>query len=281
MPDFRHRIADGMARTGDRLRLALVPMLFALLDVSKIQSTLAFEGIQFGLRFGLPLSVVTVWQFVSVPSTGVSVNTGVPIRFLPFALVTVPALLVVQTALTAGYFGSVRNVLNGDPSQFVENSRRYFPPFLALTAIPYLAAVPAVLGTASATGTLGGTAVLFVLPALLVFLVAGYLFYATPYLVVLRDTGLVAAARQSYALAVQGGPYASYAIGFALFVFAVSPFATLVVVNIPFVGVLVGVLAGGYLGLGANLATMRFVADLDPGSSVEASWPSDARERAD
>jgi hypothetical protein len=114
--------------------------------------------------------------------------------------------------------------------------------------------------------------VLVVLPALIVFLVAAYLFYATPYLVVLRDAGVVDAARQSYALATRGGPYAAFAAGFALFVLAVSPVATGLVVNLPVVGLPVGILGGSYLGLAANVATMRFLADLDPGASVAVSW---------
>lgn len=266
-----------MGRAGEHAALALVPMLFALLDVGKIQSIAAFEGMHFGFKLGLPLSVVTVWQFVSVPNAGVSVNTGTPIQLLPFALVTVPVLVVVQTALTAGYFGSIRNALDGDPYGFGRNSRRYFAPFLVLTGLPYLAVAPVALGVfgaGSATGDVGGAAVPFLLLGLLVFVVAGYLFYATPYLLVLRDAGLVAAARQSYTLAVQGGPYAAYAVGFGLFVLVVSPFATVIVVNIP----LVGVLVGGYLGLGANVATMRFVADLDPASSVEATWTADSSD---
>ena len=42
MPGFRARIADGMGRAGEHAALALVPMLFALLDVGKIQSIAAF-----------------------------------------------------------------------------------------------------------------------------------------------------------------------------------------------------------------------------------------------
>ncbi|WP_262175429.1 hypothetical protein [Haloarcula laminariae] len=278
MPDFRARIADGLARAGEHAALAVVPVLFALLDVEKLQSIVAFDSVHLGVRSGLPLSVVTVWQFVTVPSSGVSVNAGAPVQLLPLAFVTVPVLVVAQTALTAGYFGSIRNALDREPYQFVANSRRYFLPFLVLTALPYLVAVPAALGVfglGSITGDIGVAALPVLLLGLVVSVVVSYLFYATPYLLVLRDTGLVAAARQSYTLAVQGGPYAAYAVGFALFVLVVSPFATAVVVNIPFLGALVGVLAGGYLGLGANVATMRFVADVDPGSSVTTNWAAD------
>jgi hypothetical protein len=93
---------------------------------------------------------------------------------------------------------------------------------------------------------------------------------------VLRDDGVIDAARRSYAFAVEGGPYASYAAGFALFVLLVSPVATALVVNVPLLGLPVGVLGGAYLGLRANFATMRFVADLDPEVSVARNWDGDA-----
>lgn len=139
-----------------------------------------------------------------------------------------------------------------------------------LTAVPVLLLrpfAPGVVGLGAA-GSLGAAALLVVLPALLAAVVLGYLFLATPHLVVLRDTGVLTAARRSYALAVRGGPYLAYAAGFAGFVLVVSPVATLLVVTRPVVGLPLGILAGGPVGLAANLATMRFVADVDPGSSL-------------
>jgi hypothetical protein len=275
MPGFLKRLSAGLERASQHLSLALVPILFALMDTNKILAVTSFDGGHIGFKLGLPLSVVTVWQFVSLPNSGVAVDTGLPVELLPLAVVTVPVLLVVQSALAAGYFGSIRNALDDKPHQFVASARRYFLPFLVLTVLPVLVLLPlalGVFGVGALGGGLGGAAVLVVLPALIVFLVAAYLFYATPYLVVLRDAGVVDAARQSYALATRGGPYAAFAAGFALFVLAVSPVATGLVVNLPVVGLPVGILGGSYLGLAANVATMRFLADLDPGASVAVSW---------
>lgn len=277
MPDFATRISSGMNRAFEHLQLTLVPIIFALLDANKILAITSFDGIHIGFKVGLPLSVVTVWQFVSLPSSGVAVRPGLPLDQLPVAIVTAPALLAIQAALTAGYFGSLRNALDDEPYRFIQNSRRYLVPFAVLTVLPFLILLPfaiGVLGLGSLTRSLSGAALLLIVPALVVFLVAGYLFYATPYLIVLRDTGVIDAARQSYALAIQGGPYLTYTGGFILFVLLVSPVVTGIVVNVPLVGIPLGIVGGGILGLGANFATMRFVADLDPASAVSVHWES-------
>lgn len=274
MPGFVTRLEAGMERAREHLVLTAVPIVFALLNTNKILAVVGFDGGHIGFKFGFPLSVITVWQFVSVPNSGVTVNTGLPIEMLPVAVVTVPMLIGLQALLQAGYFGSLKNALLGEPYEFVQQCRQYFGPFLIVTAVPYLALLPlafGIFGVGSLTGNVGGAALLFVLPAMVLYLGAAYLFYPTPYLIVLRGNGLIDAARQSYALAIQGGPYVTYTIGFALFVFGVSPFATGFVVNVPVLGLPVGILAGSVLGLGANFTTMRFVADLDPAASETVS----------
>jgi hypothetical protein len=275
MPGFVTRLSSGLHRAGEHLPLAAVPVVLALLNTEKLLAVATFEGGHVGFKLGLPLSVVTVWEFVSVPTSGVAVHPGLPVDQLPVAVATVPVLLFVQAAVVAGYFGSLRNALDGEAYRFLGNCRQYLLPFLVLTAVPFLALAPiaaGVVGLGAVTGGRAGLAVLVVGLAVVGFAVAGYLFYATPYLLVLRDGGLVDAARRSYALAVEGGPYLAYTLGFAGFVLVVSPFATGFVVNVPVVGLPVGILGGGVLGLAANLTTMRFVADLDSGSSVAAEW---------
>ncbi|MFB6121868.1 MAG: hypothetical protein ABEJ78_00205 [Haloferacaceae archaeon] len=280
MPDFATRLADGWKRALRHAPLALVPIVLAATDADKIRSVVAFDGVHLGFKLGAPVSVVTVWQFVSVPDTGARVGTGVPLELLPFAVVTVPALLVVQSALTAGYFGSLAAVVRGEEYDFAASVAAYFRPFLVLALIPFLLLLPLALGVVGA-GFGGGVpagALAVVLVAIPVVVALAYLFYATPYLVVLRDVGVVDAARGSYALALRGGPYLSYFLGFALFVLVVSPVATAVVVDVPLVGVPLGVVGGGALGLAANLTTMRFVADVDP-ESPSTEWESERDDR--
>lgn len=281
MPGILTRLQDGWRRALDHAALALVPALFALVDANKLRSVLAFDGVHVGFKLGAPISVVTLWQFVSVPQTGVNVDTGLPISALPVAVATVPALLVAQAGLAAGYFGSIADALDAGEFRFFENVASYFLPFLLLTVLPFAVLLPFALGVvgAGSAGVPVGIAAVVVV-AVPLYLGVVYLFYATPYLVVLRDDGLLEAARGSYGLAVQGGPYLAYFAGFAAFVLLVSPLATVAVVTIPVLGLVVGVLGGSLLGLASNVATMRFLADVDPQSPDFEPWPDAADDDA-
>jgi hypothetical protein len=277
MPAFTTRLADGWQRALDALPLALVPLVLAVADVEKIRSVVAFDGFHVGFRLGLPVSVVTLWQFVSVPQSGVNVDAGVPLEALPLAVVTVPLFLVVQAGLAAGYFGAITEFLRSGEYRFVDNVREHFVSFLVLTALPVLVLLPVALGVFG-LGAAGGRS-MALLPVVVLgvpaFVLLSYLFYATPYLVVLRETGVLDAARGSYALAVAGGPYLAYAAGVALFVLVVSPLMTVLVVGVPFLGLPVGFLGGSVLGLALNVATMRFVSDVDDDSPTLGAWEDD------
>lgn len=267
MPSFTTRLARGWDRALEHLPLAAVPLVTALMATEKIQRIATFQGGHFGLRLGLPVSVVNVWQFVSVPNESVSIGVPLP-EALPLVLVALPIGIVVQAALSAGYFGGLASALETGSFEFGASVRRHFVPFLVYTLVPMVVVAPAaVLGLADSR-------LLFPVILLLVvaFIVAAYLFYATPYLVVLRETDIVSALRTSYDLATEGGPYFRYAAGYAGFVLAVSAVATAVVVNLGLVGVAVGVVAGAPIGLACNAATMRFVADIDPESPTLGDW---------
>jgi hypothetical protein len=267
MPNVSERLTDGWQRALDTLPLALVPLLFALADVDELRTVVAFEGFHVGFRLGLPVSVVSLWQFVSLPQSGVNVDAGVPLAALPVAVVSVPVLLVAQAALAAGYFGSIADSLRTGEYRFRENAVEHFRPFLVLTVLPVLVLLPFALGLFGLGAAAGHSAVA---PVLLVgvpaFVFVTYLFFATPYLVVLRETTVLDAARGSYALAVAGGPYLAYAAGVACFVLLVSPVTTVLVVGIPVVGLPVGLAVGSVVGLAVNTATMRVVADVDDNS---------------
>lgn len=277
MPEFVERVADGRERALDALPLLLVPVIFACMDVTKVQSILTNDGVHLGLSFGTPFSVGTLWQFVSTPMTGVNANPGFPVGTDLRSLAVIPVALLIESVLTAGYFGSIRAHIETGEYDFLANVRAYFVPFFFLTTIPFVAFLPMLTG-ALAVGSLGdGAAILFV-PLIVIFLAVVYLFYATPYLIVLRDTSLLDALRSSYALAVQRGPYLSYFLGFGLFVLVISPFATAFVVNVPVIGLVVGIVGGGLLGLILNVTTMRFVADIDPQSPSLAAWDDAPRK---
>ncbi len=273
MPTFTARLADGWKRTGKNISLILVPILLGVMQTDSIRQILAYDGVHIGIKFGVPASVVTIWQFVSLPGSGVTANTGLPLS-APFAMIVIPGVILLRAGLSAGYFGTIAAELLDRHEGFAMSALTYFVPFLMITALPYVVLVPLALGLFG-FGSLGdGGAVLLLIPA---FIAAGYLFWATPYLIVLRRTGLVAAAGGSYKLAVNGGAYLSYTIGYVAFVFFASAITTAVVVNVPAVGIPFGILVGGFVGLTLNITTMRFVADIDPESPCAGEWPAQHR----
>lgn len=279
MPSFSARLADGWERAVDHLPLALVPLVLALVQTDKLGSVLAFDGVHVSFKLGIPASVVTVWQFVDPPGSGVTVNAGLPLS-APFAFALVPAVIVLEAALQAGYFGAIADALLDRDRGFGASVGAYFAPFLVVTVLPSLFLLPLALGLFGLGSLDGGAFVAVALVLLPVWLVASYLLWATPYLVVLRQTGLVAAARGSYELAVGGGPYFAYTVGYAGFVLLVSPFVSVVVVSLPLVGLLVGLAGGSVLGLALNFVTMGFVADIDPESPSAGLW-TEAHAEAD
>jgi hypothetical protein len=235
MPSFTSRLADGWERAQQHLSLAFVPLLTAVFHTDKINQIVNSDRIHLGIRMALPANVVDVWKFVNVPNTGVNIYLDGPVVSQPLVFVVLPIALIIQAGLAAGYFGSIANVITSDSYDFIANVRRYFVPFLLYTVIPVAFFVPFVL-----LGV-GGQGILFSLIILLipVYIFLAYLLYATPYLIVLHETDLLSAARASYGLAVKGGPYFSFALGFLGFTLVTSLFATAFVVNFGFFGLII------------------------------------------
>ncbi|WP_199522943.1 hypothetical protein [Haloferax sp. Atlit-6N] len=177
-----------------------------------------------------------------------------------------------KSALAAGYFGSLKAHLETGEYDFFESVRSYFGPFIALTFVPFLLLLPFAMSIGLNATDLPSNLVNLVAFAIILFFIAVYLLYATPYLVVLRETGLIDAIRGSVSLAIQGGPYLWYFLGYGFFVLIVSLFASAFVVNVPVIGLIAGIIGGGLLGLALNITTMRFVADIDPESPNIGSW---------
>ena len=78
----------------------------------------------------------------------------------------------------------------------------------------------------------------------------------------LRDAGLVDALGRSYGYAIEGGPYAGFAIRYLGAVLLLSLVGTLFV-NLGPVGVVLGAALAAPVGLAFNVAVMSFVRDLE------------------
>lgn len=250
---FGERLAAAWSRaTGELLPLSLVPVLTGLLAVDELLRVLEFEGFHVGVRFAFPAMVVDAWTFVSAPTPD-----GVRVSLAPFVLLF-PVVVGVHGLLGAGYLGSVHQATVDGSYRFLENVSRYGARLLAYAAAAYALALPLIYVTlVDPTAAVG-----LVLVAMPVGLVLSYLFFATPYLVVVADEPLLDALALSYELAAAGGAYFEYAAKYFLFVLLVSLAVTVVAVNLRLVGVFLALFGTAPLGLALNVATLEFVDDL-------------------
>lgn len=99
--------------------LAVIPVLASLLAYEKIVKT-SSAGPGGGMTFPMPAALPDLWTFVSVPSTGVSFELGVP-------LLLAPVFFVLQATLVAGYLGS-RRCDRGRGSRLLGARRRVHAP---------------------------------------------------------------------------------------------------------------------------------------------------------
>lgn len=281
MPSFTTRLADGFSRAETVLELALVPFVVALFNVDAIQQTLASESdFYLGVSFSFPSAVVDVWAFVNVPRESLYVGTGGPEAnlgglFVYFSVVSALAatvlMAVLQSMLTAGYLGSLRQRLATGSYDFGSAVRRYTVPLVAYQlAELFLGLTLVTVGVFA-----GPNLVALVLVALPLYFVLAYLFYPVPYLVVLREQGFVDAIRGSVSLAISDESYFAYTLGFMGFVALVSLVGTVIVANLGIAGIVVGAIAAAPLGLALNMTTLRFLADIDVASPTFGEWEPD------
>ena len=255
MPSITERLSDASERLSEHglWAYALVPLLLATLNATKISSVLgSAHDVHFGFSFGVPLPVTDAWAFVSTPSNGVNVAGPGGLELGLFAVG-----LVLQGVVLAGYLGGLARQLRGESARFGDAFSTYFVRFLGFTVVLLMLFLPPVLFVLGAR-SLAPLVVLW----MLVYFVGGYFLYATPYLVVLHDCPLGEALSRSVALGLEGGAYLRYAAGYAAAVLAISIPATLVVTNVPLLGILLGIVGLAPVGLVFDTATLVFVADL-------------------
>lgn len=254
---FVERLEDGWERALDHLALAVVPLVSSLLAVDNVRRVLEYRGAHFGLTFRFPTALPDLWTFVSVPSEGPGVHVSPTLYLLP-------VLILAQSVLVAGLLGSIFEILQTGEYDFPANATEYFAPVLVYQALVGAASF-ATFGVAVAAFPLAALLV----PAILVaFLVLSYLFYATPYLLVVADDSVDEALGRSYEWALAGGPYFAYGGSYLLFVVAVSLVGTAVVVNLGPIGILLGAVVSAPVGLALTFATTEFVTEMADGAEL-------------
>lgn len=252
-PHFLPWLAFGWAWFGKRPQLGLVPVVATLIDVGTIAQVLAWNGVHVGLTFPIPTPVIDLWTV-----TNTNVGGGVQVGS-PNAVLVVFLVAVVEGLLAAGYLASIDSLLDGDGIAPTGDVGRYAASIVAYNLL--LAAVTQFFlgGLAAVSGAL---ALVVGVPLLVV---GGYLLYAAPFLVVVGDQSLVPAVRRSVALALDGGGYLRYLIGFLVGGAGISVLVTLVVVNLGLVGIGLGLLVAATVGPAMTVATVGFVRRLDAG----------------
>lgn len=253
---FTGLVGDALDRCGDHLELAVVPFVAALLQVHRIRNVLADPSdFRAGIAFPVPGPLLDVWSFTTTAGEGVNVTAPEP----PF-LFAYPVVVLVTAALTAVYVGSLDDVLRGREYDALANLRAYFVPFAAYGVLFAALGLGVVaLGTVALAADDGAAVLLFVLLTFVSGAAVSYLFYAAPFLFVIEDCGFVSGFRRSYALAVDGGDYAVFWVLHVVVGVVTSLPTSLLVYNVPVLGILLGAAVGAFVGLGFTAATLLFL----------------------
>jgi hypothetical protein len=265
-------LARAREHLGSLLPLAVVPFVLAAVSVEKFRRV-AESGadLRFGISFGFPTTVTTAWDLLSLPNAGPGLN--LPTESVETTALVMLVLTVLSALLGAGYLGSIRRELAGIDRAFAVDARRYFGPFLGFELINLVLVLGAV-----AAGIVALPLALAVVLALFAF---AYLFYATPYLVVVEGVDLPTALRRSYDHATSGGEYASFFVQYLVAVALVSVVATPLFTT-SVAGAALGTVVLAPLALLFDTVTLLFVRDLTGATgSDEGIGPDETGEAGD
>lgn len=265
MPSFTDRLRDAADQLDARdcWQYAVVPLLLGALNWNKIHDVLTDPSdFRIGISFALPVPVTDPWSLVSTPTAGVEVAGGSGV--LDAAVLA--GLLVVQGPLLAAYLGGLRHRLAGDGIGWTGALRRYWLGLLGFAVVLLVMNLPPALFVL--VGVVGDAVPTLALLWLVVLVGLAYLFYAAPYLVVLHDTGLFRALSRSASLALRNETYLRYALAYLGTAIALSIPATLIVTNVPILGIPLGVVGLAPVGLLLDTTTLLFVADLTDAEGI-------------
>lgn len=250
--------------------LAFVPLVATVLDVGRLRSLVrpprppASGGEAtppvvvtetdrvFGVTFGVPRPVSTLWSFVNARPDGVTAGPPGFDSVAVFAVVLL-ASAVVSGLLAAGYLGSIDAALDGD-YDFIAAVRSYGRPLVGFSLLEAGVGILLVgVGLAAPPLVVVVGTSLFVL---------AYLFFAAPYLVVVSDVGLVPALGRAFRLATTDRRVLAFFVGYVLVSAGLSvPISALAFAVEP-IGAALAVVVSAPVALLVNVATLLFVRDL-------------------
>lgn len=243
----RMALLDDAATTARSVpHLAVLPAIATLLAYENVVKT-ASAGPGGGMKFPMPAALPDLWTFVSVPNTGRSFELGVP-------LLLAPVFFVLQAALVAGYLGSIDTVLEAEIPDFAKHVAANTLPVLGVQIVVFALSV-ASFGFAF----VGGMALAPL--SVLLGLVVGYLLWAAPILVIVRDHGVGEALVASASHAPNGGRYSAFTAGYLVAGIVVSLLLSTLVRGRPLLLVLATIVLA-YPLLIVSVATVKVVKSL-------------------
>jgi hypothetical protein len=237
MADLLSRASDASVRVAP---YALVPFALSLLAFQKVRAATDPSSVSVNVKFPLPADVATLWTLVDAPTQGVAVTTPVPFLF-------VPVFLAVEAAVVAGFLGGVGDAVRGETPDFAAAAADHWLSILGVRVVQFVLFVG--LGLA-----LVGAGPLGLLLAFPVILLLGYMLWAAPYLVVLRDLDALTALAASWSLASDGGRYLSFSLAYLLVGAVASALLSPLVSSAGILGVLVGAAIVAYPAVVASAA---------------------------
>ncbi|WP_255193577.1 hypothetical protein [Natronobeatus ordinarius] len=179
--------------------------------------------------------------------------------------VLVPLLVayaVVAAVVYAVYVGGIDRRLRGEPAAPLECVTRYAGRFLGYFAVLFAAAIAFVLVVVTMLASAPGATIGLIVFAIPAFLVLAYLFYAVPFLFVVADASLLESFGRSYRLAIDAGPYLTFALWHLGVTLVVSPLLSILVSPGGPVALLLGLAVTAPLSLVLTAATTSFLREL-------------------
>ncbi len=153
-----------------------------------------FYGLHVGVKFSFPVAIIDLWNFVAPPSGEVpSPFSLVPITNVPSFAVYSIAFIFIQSALAAGYLGSLNEYVDEGEFHFTEHGGTYLFDFLLYYLLQWFLSLLGIF-------LVFLPFLVFLLIPILLFI--GYLLYGIPFLIVTTDQGFSFCLKRSVHLAL-------------------------------------------------------------------------------
>lgn len=243
------------------IALSIVNIILSLLDFEAINRALSFRGIHIGFKFHLPTIIVRLWDLVSLPGgQGYSATTQlVPVEGMPMILVILFMLLLMLLTSIVAYIYLRIIVVKAIGREVPLNYIRIIDLFLFQLLIMALMLLIVPIAFANIA-----TGILFFILMLIIY----YFIYATPFIIVIHDKGVMEALKQSISLAMRG-EYLGFTLIYIVVTLILSPMYTILVVDGKIAGLIISLPLAGITGLWLTTATTLMIIELTTTTTIQ------------